>query len=194
MAPILAHLIGAKAPAAMAVFHHLRRSVSQREAVMEAAQMVLGAAELELLTALLNVHKSIEAERNALAHGYFGATDDLPDDILWLSTNDYVALKGAISIRGRRAVIASSRLERRDEEVFRLSGYRSPSYPRGDIGWLRARNGSIFWFSFGQRNPEQTRQYTSNYVVNRVSPKSCRYSVKKIIPQLRLNSRRQGSL
>jgi hypothetical protein len=100
MAMILAHLIGAKDAAAMAVFHHLRRSASQREAVMEAAQIVLNPTELELLTALLNVHKSIEGERNALAHGYFGVAEDLPDAVLWLSTNDYVALKGAISMRG----------------------------------------------------------------------------------------------
>jgi hypothetical protein len=137
MALILAHLIGAKDSAALAVFHHLRRSSSQREAIMEAAQVVLDAATLELLTAFLNVHKSIETQRNALAHGYFGTTDDLPDDLLWLSTNDYAALKTTITLKG---AVSSLNPESKDLMnkffVYRDSDLQSVL---DDIRWMGGR-------------------------------------------------------
>jgi hypothetical protein len=59
MAMILGHLIGAKDNATLAVFHHLRRSSAQREAILEAAKTVLNETDLELLSAFLNVHRSI---------------------------------------------------------------------------------------------------------------------------------------
>jgi hypothetical protein len=152
MALILGHLIGAKDAAALAVFHHLRRSASQREAVMEAAGIVLNVYELELITALLNVHKSIEAERNALAHGYFGAVDDLPNDLLWLGTNDYVALKALITLRG---AISSFHPEWTDTMkkfyVYREADLRAI---HDDIRWLGAQ-----WFdllAFLRTKPPRT--------------------------------------
>ena len=62
MAMILGHLIGAKDTAALAVFNQLRRSSAQRDAIMEAAKIILDASSLELLTAFLNVYKSRDRE------------------------------------------------------------------------------------------------------------------------------------
>lgn len=99
MAMILGHLIGAKDDATLAVFHNLRRSMSQREAIMEAAKIVLNDRDLELLSAILNVHKSVESERNALCHGHFGTSSEVPDGLIWTSTSDYVSVKSAFSLR-----------------------------------------------------------------------------------------------
>lgn len=86
MALVLGLLLGAENAAAMAVFQSLRRSSSQREAIAEAGKIRLPPSDQDLLNAVLNVHKSIEAERNALAHGHFGMYSELKDSLLWMAT------------------------------------------------------------------------------------------------------------
>lgn len=93
MSLVLAALLGVESDAAVAVFHTLRRSSSQREAISAAAQSTLTHADNELLSALLDVHKSIEAERNALAHGHFGYHDDDENILIWNDTAAYVKIK-----------------------------------------------------------------------------------------------------
>jgi hypothetical protein len=93
MAVLLGHLLGADNEGAVAVFQILRRSSAQRDAIYAAARSVLSPEHLELLSALLNVHKAIEPERNALAHGHFGICDELPNDLLWQDANDIVQLR-----------------------------------------------------------------------------------------------------
>jgi hypothetical protein len=93
MAVLLSHLLKANNAGAMAVFQILRRSSAQRDAIFAAGKTVLTDPHLELLSALLSVHKSIEPERNALAHGTFGVCDELPNDLLWQEANDIVQLR-----------------------------------------------------------------------------------------------------
>jgi hypothetical protein len=81
MALVLGLLLGAENAAAMAVFQSLRRSSSQREAIAEAGKIRLPPSDQDLLNAVLNVHKSIEAERNALAYGHFGMYSELKDSL-----------------------------------------------------------------------------------------------------------------
>ena len=80
------------------MFHSLRRSSSQREAISEAASVTLGSTERELLDAMLNVHKSIEAERNALAHGHFGIYTNLSDMVVWMETKVYVDIRARMEL------------------------------------------------------------------------------------------------
>jgi hypothetical protein len=49
----------------------------------------------------MNVVKSVEAERNALAHGHFGISNLLPKDLVWLETVHYVAHKTNVELRGQ---------------------------------------------------------------------------------------------
>lgn len=94
MGLILAQLLGTPSPAVIAVYQSLRRFTNQFNAIMTAAEHTLKDEEdQELLAAVFDVHKSIEAERNALAHGHFGIHNNMPDAILWLSTENYVAFK-----------------------------------------------------------------------------------------------------
>lgn len=101
MAMILGHLIGAKDAATLAVFQHLRRSSAQREAIMEAANVVLNDIDKELISASLNAHKAIESERNSLCHGHFGISSLVEDGLLWMSTADYVPTKSHLTLNRR---------------------------------------------------------------------------------------------
>lgn len=98
MALLLGQLLGAENAAALAVFRAIRHSRTQREAISEAAAVAVSAVDQELITAILNVHKSIELERNALTHGHFGTSSKITDGILWMNTNDYVAIRARITI------------------------------------------------------------------------------------------------
>ena len=92
MALILGQLLGAKDAAAISVFHLLRRSSAQRDAIWAAATFTLNQTDQELLSAILLVHKSTEKERNSLAHGYFGTSTKLPESLLWVDTDAAIAL------------------------------------------------------------------------------------------------------
>jgi hypothetical protein len=103
MALLLGQLLGATNAAAMAVFQKVRQSNRQRETILEAAKAVLTeAAYQELLTAILNVHRSVEKERNDLAHGHWGIYDKMPDGILWMETANYINFKADIVLKKDR--------------------------------------------------------------------------------------------
>jgi hypothetical protein len=94
MALVLGQLLGAhNSDAAMAVFQALRRSSAQRDAIFEAGR-ALHPTDRDLLSAVLNVHKSVEAERNALAHGHLGTYSFMPRKRgeHWTKEIDYVYL------------------------------------------------------------------------------------------------------
>jgi hypothetical protein len=99
MALLLAQILGVPtSEPVLAVFHSLRRSSAQRDAISEAARTVLNENDRELLSAILNVHKSIEAERNALTHGHFGIYTSLDDGLVWMDTKAYVDFKARMEI------------------------------------------------------------------------------------------------
>jgi hypothetical protein len=93
MGLLLGQILGIPNTAALAVFQSLRRSSAQRDAIISAAKTTLNDVDLELLNALLDVHKAIEKDRNALSHGHFGTYDKTPDVILWMATVDYIEFK-----------------------------------------------------------------------------------------------------
>jgi len=102
-AEILAALLKTDSPAAVAVYLKLRRRTNRVEAITAAANNTLDEDERTLLYALLRVSDRIEAQRNDLAHGHFGACDDLPDDILWINAEEYVMFRVDFYGNGPRA-------------------------------------------------------------------------------------------
>jgi hypothetical protein len=122
MALALGALLGANNAAAMAVFQTLRRSSAQRDAISEAAKASLHPTDQELISAVLNVHKSVEAERNALAHGHMGTYSLMPDAILWMTTADYIAVKANLVLAGDTVHTE----EKRDQFNSCLSYYKAP--------------------------------------------------------------------
>lgn len=122
MALLLAHLLGVTASEpVLAVFHSLRRSSAQRDAISEAGRAVLDPIDRELLSAILNVHKSIESERNALTHGHFGIYTNLADGILWMETKAYVDFKARMELQYQPFTD-----DVRDALYSTLSVYRKP--------------------------------------------------------------------
>lgn len=143
----LGQLLGIGSEAALAVFTILRRSMTQRDAIFAAAETVLNEQDLELMSALLDVHKSIEAERTSLAHGHFGVADVLPDGILWTTANDYVQLKAKIHLANM--VLTDDMMDDLVRRVFYYKKddlvaiyndieYCTSMWPEA-INWLRAR-------------------------------------------------------
>jgi hypothetical protein len=97
MALLLGHLLGTENAAAIAVFQALRQSRAQRDLISEAAKVTLSESDQELLSAILNLHKSVEIERNALTHGHFGTSTKIPDGIIWMTSADYVSIRSTMA-------------------------------------------------------------------------------------------------
>jgi hypothetical protein len=95
MAVLLAQLMGAtESAAALAVYQTLRRATAQYESISAAASVVVtDPKNRELLDAILNVHESVERERNALTHGHFGTYSLLSDGVLWMNAKTYVDMR-----------------------------------------------------------------------------------------------------
>jgi hypothetical protein len=89
MVALLGILLQANSDAAVAVYLTLRRASARIEAINAAASIVLTTSEKELLAAVLMIHQSAEAERNALAHGCFISMDTFPDGIIWVESSKY---------------------------------------------------------------------------------------------------------
>ncbi|WP_234732160.1 hypothetical protein [Acidocella facilis] len=86
MALLLGILLDATNEAAVAVYLSLRASRAQRDTINAAANIVLKGEVLELYRAIIAFQKSIEAQRNDLAHGCFGVMNAVPDGILWMES------------------------------------------------------------------------------------------------------------
>lgn len=120
MAVLLGSLLGAENAATLAVFQLLRRSSAQRDALSEAGKIALDVTAQELLSAIFDVHKSIEADRNALAHGHIGFSDKVPNGLLWMSTGDFITFRVEISMTRGTAFDA----RRYAEFLSKVSVYR----------------------------------------------------------------------
>jgi hypothetical protein len=137
MALVLGQLLGANNAGALAVFQTLRRSIAQRDAISEAAKASLNETDCELVFAALNVHKSVEAERNALAHGHLGIYTVLPDMLLWMTTADYITFKSILVLKGDRIYDE----EKREKLNSRLWFYRANDFQQiaddiNMLGWI----------------------------------------------------------
>jgi hypothetical protein len=84
LALLLASLLKADAAPTVAVYSVLRRATGKAEAIRAAAAVSLDEPGQQLVAAILAVTQSIEGQRNDLAHGHWGASDLIPEGILWL--------------------------------------------------------------------------------------------------------------
>jgi hypothetical protein len=79
-------LLGVNSEAAVAVFATIKTERGRRDAIMAAAEHTLDPQKLELLGAILMAVRSIEKERDNLAHGCYGVSDVIKDGILWIDS------------------------------------------------------------------------------------------------------------
>ena len=80
---ILGALLKANTDAAVAVFLSLRNSKTRRDALNAAADAMLKGEERDTFGAVFLFAGTVEKERNALAHGIWGYSADIPDAVLW---------------------------------------------------------------------------------------------------------------
>jgi hypothetical protein len=90
MATLLGQLLGLNSEAALEVFLSLRKSSSQREALAAAARHTLKDDKLLAFEALMVIYRSLEAQRNDLAHGCFGYSADDADLLFWIELKHHV--------------------------------------------------------------------------------------------------------
>lgn len=88
LARLLATLLHANTEPAIAVFLAIQSSRAQTAVLDAAAKVVLNEKDYELFGALMIITSSVEKERNALAHGRYGGSDQVPDGILWINSVD----------------------------------------------------------------------------------------------------------
>jgi hypothetical protein len=178
MAVLLALLLGAtQSEASLALYQSLRRSSAQREALSETANIALkDSNDRELLNAILNAHKSVEAERNALTHGHFGTYSALTDGLIWMDTKTYLDTRTRLELAYQipteeflRKVYDKTRIYKDDDLTSIYEGIKDIADTWDKfITYLRARG------------PDPPRDYyTAYYAVDRILPKSWRYSVVK---------------
>jgi hypothetical protein len=141
MAVVLGQMLGTDSEPALAVYEILRRSSSQREAIETAAKIKLSAQHQELLSAILSIHKSIEPDRNAFAHGHLGWTDALPDALLWITAPDYI----------RFMLHAHNGMLGPESEWYQLLSERTSVYTVADLLKINADVREIWsaWLHFG---------------------------------------------
>ena len=84
MALLLGVLLDATNEAAVAVYLSLRAGRVRQGAINAAANTVLNGDALELYRAITAFQRSIETERNDLAHGCFGVMESITDGALWM--------------------------------------------------------------------------------------------------------------
>jgi hypothetical protein len=99
MAIVLGILLKANTAGILAVFQILRRSSNQRDALSEAARFTLDHKGQELLAAILIAHKSVEAERNAFAHGHLGACNHLKDGLVWMDVPNFIIFRVELHLK-----------------------------------------------------------------------------------------------
>ena len=123
-ARLLAELMGTNIPAAAAVFGLIRNSRSQHDAMRAAAETVLNKKDLLLFNANIKRKEALEKERNDLAHGCFGVSLSIPDDIVWVAQSDYLAFTAAhkanekpFDLRSKQFVYELGTLERIAQEI-----------------------------------------------------------------------------
>ena len=91
MALVLSAILKANSEAGIAIFLSIRNARAQRDALNAAAVAVLKDDLLETFSALSNVYKSLEGQRNDLAHGVFLISDDILDAILWMDAKEHTS-------------------------------------------------------------------------------------------------------
>jgi len=90
MAKLFDTLFGTNNKISLEVFLILRNSANQREALKAAAEIRLKGENYLFFEALMSLYKSLESERNALAHGCFGVAANDLDVLFWIDTRNHV--------------------------------------------------------------------------------------------------------
>jgi hypothetical protein len=94
MGLVFARFLHTEAHIGVAIYNTLGGLHAQDAAMKTAAAQVLTEEEMDLLMALLRLAKGPRNNRNEIAHGVWGYSNDVPDALLLLSPKDSNKLRG----------------------------------------------------------------------------------------------------
>lgn len=140
MGNLFSLLLGTESDAALEVFLSLRRFSNQRDALSAAAKHRLQGEELHVFEAILGVYKSLEDERNKLAHGCFGISDDDPDVLFWIEVKNHVHFQTDVLSVEARGVVSEDRHSRLKQNLY--------VYRRADLDALYSQMEEFWWTAF----------------------------------------------
>ena len=118
MGNLFSLLLGTQSDAALELFLCLRRSSNQREALEIAAKFTLSGQELIVFKALIKVYKSLEAQRNDLAHGCFGVCPDDSSLLFWIDVKHHVHFQTETLLKESNGEFTEDRHRRLKENLF----------------------------------------------------------------------------
>lgn len=152
MGNLFALLLGTESAAALEVFLSLRRFSNQHEALQAAVKHRLAGEDLCTFQAILAVYGALEKERNSLAHGCFGISDDDPTVLFWVDVKDHVHFQTEVLTKESRGEFAATddRHARLKENmyVYRLSDLESLFQQMEELWW------AAFYFNGFLRQPK----------------------------------------
>ena len=118
MGVLFGTFLGADSEAAMEVFLTLRRSSNQIEALKAASKYCLNEEEMKYFMVLMRLYKSLEAQRNSLAHGCFGTAANDEDVLLWIEVKHHVQFQSEALANEKNGIHLSDPHERMKENLF----------------------------------------------------------------------------
>src|ERR1700722_10175401 len=89
-AVLLARMLKANTEPVVALYFSLTNERAKREAMTSIAESTFNAEDMRLFSAIILLKKSLEGQRNDLAHGLFGITDRDDEGVAWISTKDRI--------------------------------------------------------------------------------------------------------
>jgi len=145
-------LLGIDSEAVHRVFLILRRWSHQKEALDAAAEGKLSNDEMNVYRALIAEYRSLEAQRNKLAHGCFGVCPDDEDLLFVISVNHHVLWQADIlpkHLKGNIRVDSHEGLKQH-MYVYRISDLQSLYCQMEQLWW------DMFYFNGYLRDPQNS--------------------------------------
>lgn len=96
MGVVFASFLNTQAEIGVAIYNQLTNQNTQDGAMRSAASLVLDRHQLDLFLALMKVAKGPRDQRNEMAHGIWGFSEDLPDALLLLNPKIALKLRGQV--------------------------------------------------------------------------------------------------
>ena len=118
MGNLFSLLLGTESDAAFEVFPLLRRANNQERALKAAAKYTLSGQELTAFKAVMNVHKSLETERDYLAHGCFGVCPDDPSLLFCIAVKHHVHFQTETLSKVSKGEFAAERHARLKKNLY----------------------------------------------------------------------------
>ena len=135
-------LLGADSAPAIEVFFTLRRFSNQREALRAAAKHKLNGQDHRVFEAILAVYGALEKERNSLAHGCFGISDDDRTVLYWMEVKDHVQFQTEVLVKESRGEFTAT-----DDRHARLKKCMFV-YRLSDLDDLYDQMEQLWWAAF----------------------------------------------